>query len=96
MFETYYLLFSARPHDVNFLVESVENFSGIVPTDRGFIDALRQALLNEFGISKILFFDIKHLVNCYVNNSHAFFVRPNNDQIVVGLQRRNYIDSITA
>ena len=44
---THYPLFSARPHDINFLEELVENFSGIVPADRGFIDAFRQALLQE-------------------------------------------------
>jgi hypothetical protein len=44
---TYYPLLPARPHDIQFLEELVENFSGTVPADRGFIDALRQALLQE-------------------------------------------------
>jgi hypothetical protein len=37
----------ARPHDVQFLDELVEGFAGIVPADKGFIDAVRQALLAE-------------------------------------------------
>jgi hypothetical protein len=44
---TYYPLLPARPHDIQFLDELVENFSGTVPADKGFIDALRQALLQE-------------------------------------------------
>jgi hypothetical protein len=44
---TYYPLLPARPHDIQFLAELVENFSGTVPADKGFIDALRHALLQE-------------------------------------------------
>jgi hypothetical protein len=44
---TYYPLLPARPHDVQFLDELVENFTGLVPADKGFIDALRQALLKD-------------------------------------------------
>lgn len=44
---TYYPLLPARPHDIQFLDELVENFSGTVPADKGFIDAIRQALLQE-------------------------------------------------
>jgi len=44
---TYYPLLPARPHDIQFLEELVENFAGMVPADKGFIDALRQALLQE-------------------------------------------------
>jgi hypothetical protein len=44
---TYYPLLPARPHDIQFLEELVENFCGMVPADKGFIDALRQALLQE-------------------------------------------------
>ena len=44
---TYYPLLPARPHDIQFLDELVENFSGVVPADKGFIDALRHALLEE-------------------------------------------------
>ena len=44
---TYYPLLPARPHDIQFLEELVENYSGVVPADKGFIDALRQALLQE-------------------------------------------------
>ncbi len=44
---TYYPLLPARPHDIQFLEELVENFSGTVPADKGFIDAVRQALLEQ-------------------------------------------------
>lgn len=44
---TYYPLLPARPHDVQFLTELVENFSGVVPADKGFIDTVRQNLLEE-------------------------------------------------
>ncbi|MCB9101502.1 MAG: IS982 family transposase [Anaerolineales bacterium] len=44
---TYFPLLPARPHDIQFLEELVENFAGIVPADKGFIDAIRQALLDE-------------------------------------------------
>ena len=44
---TYYPLLPARPHDIQFLEELVENFAGAVPADKGFIDAVRQALLQE-------------------------------------------------
>lgn len=44
---TYYPLLPARPHDIQFLEELVENFAGTVPADKGFIDAVRQALLQE-------------------------------------------------
>ena len=44
---TWYPLFSARPHDVQFLTELVQGYTGIVPADKGFIDARRQALLAE-------------------------------------------------
>lgn len=44
---TYYPLLPARPHDIQFLEELLENFSGTVPADKGFIDAVRQALLQE-------------------------------------------------
>ncbi|MCG3211890.1 MAG: IS982 family transposase ISNsp1 [Anaerolineae bacterium] len=44
---TCYPLLPARPHDIQFLETLVENFSGTVPADKGFIDAARQALLHE-------------------------------------------------
>jgi hypothetical protein len=44
---TYYPLLPARPHDIQFLEELVENFAGAVPADKGFIDAVRQVLLQE-------------------------------------------------
>jgi hypothetical protein len=44
---TYYPLLPARPHDIQFLAELVENFTGTVPADKGFIDTTCQALLQE-------------------------------------------------
>lgn len=44
---TSFSLFQARPHDVQFLEELVEDFTGTVPADKGFIDAIRHALLDE-------------------------------------------------
>ncbi len=44
---TYCPLLPARPHDINALSDLVEGFAGIVPADKGFIDAVRQALLEE-------------------------------------------------
>lgn len=44
---TWYPLFAARPHDIQFLSELTEGFAGTVPADKGFIDATRQALLAE-------------------------------------------------
>jgi hypothetical protein len=40
-------LLPARPHDIRLLDELVEDFAGLVPADKGFIDAYRQALLAE-------------------------------------------------
>lgn len=40
-------LLPARPHDIQLLDELVEGFVGWVPADKGFIDAIRQALLAE-------------------------------------------------
>lgn len=40
-------LLPARPHDIQFLDELVTGFVGVVPADKGFIDAFRQALLTE-------------------------------------------------
>lgn len=40
-------LFSARPHDIRLLDELVEGFAGLVPADKGFLDAFRQALLAQ-------------------------------------------------
>jgi hypothetical protein len=44
---TQFPLLPARPHDINALDDRVEGFAGIVPADKGFIDALRHALLEE-------------------------------------------------
>jgi Transposase DDE domain len=38
-------LLAARPHDINHLDALVEGFAGLVPADKGFIDAFRHALL---------------------------------------------------
>ena len=44
---TQYPLLAARPHDINHLEAVVEDFSGVAPADKGFIDAHKQALLAE-------------------------------------------------
>lgn len=41
------LLLPARPHDIQLLDDLVAGFAGLVPADKGFIDAYRQALLAE-------------------------------------------------
>lgn len=43
----HYPLLPARPHDIRLLEELVAGFAGLVPADKGFIDAYRQALLTE-------------------------------------------------
>ncbi len=40
-------LLPARPHDIQFLDELVAGFGGVVPADKGFIDAVRHAVLAE-------------------------------------------------
>ncbi len=42
---THYPLLAARPHDINHLETLVEEFHGLTPADKGFIDAARQAAL---------------------------------------------------
>jgi len=42
-----YPLLPARPHDITLLDDLVAGFAGVVPADKGFIDAVRQALLAE-------------------------------------------------
>ncbi len=44
---TAFPLLPARPHDIRLLDDLVEGFTGLVPADKGFIDAFRQALLAE-------------------------------------------------
>ena len=44
---TGYPLLPARPHDVNFREVLSEGFCGIIPADKGFIDAWQQALQSE-------------------------------------------------
>jgi hypothetical protein len=44
---TYFPLLPARPHDINALDDLVDGFMGLAPADKGFIDAVRQALLEE-------------------------------------------------
>jgi hypothetical protein len=44
---THYPLLPARPHDIQLLDKLVEGFTGLVPADKGFIDAYRQVLLAE-------------------------------------------------
>jgi Transposase DDE domain len=40
-------LLPARPHDIRLLDDLVEGFAGLVPADKGFIDAYRHTLLAE-------------------------------------------------
>ena len=40
-------LLAARPHDINHLETLVESFEGIVPADKGFIDAGKQTYLQQ-------------------------------------------------
>lgn len=40
-------LLPARPHDIGLLADLVEGFAGLVPADKGFIDAYRQGLLAD-------------------------------------------------
>jgi Transposase DDE domain len=40
-------LLPARPHDIQLLDDLVDGFVGMVPADKGFIDAFRQALLAD-------------------------------------------------
>ena len=40
-------LLPARPHDIQLLDDLVAGFAGLVPADKGFIDAFRQAVLAE-------------------------------------------------
>jgi Transposase DDE domain len=44
---TEYPLLPARPHDIQLLDDLVVGFEGLVPADKGFIDAFRQILLTE-------------------------------------------------
>jgi len=44
---THYPLQAARPHDIQSLDTLLEGFEGMVPADKGFIDAYRQSLLLE-------------------------------------------------
>jgi hypothetical protein len=44
---THFPLLPARPHDIQMLDTLVEGVIGVIPADKGFIDATRQALLAE-------------------------------------------------
>jgi hypothetical protein len=44
---TSFPLLPARPHDTNMLDDLVDGCTGLTPADKGFIDAFRQALLEE-------------------------------------------------
>lgn len=51
---THYPLLPARPHDIQSLDTLLEDFAGMAPADKGFIDAFRQAWLSEkYGITVI-------------------------------------------
>lgn len=47
---THYTLLPARPHDIQLLDDLVDGFTGLVPADKGFIDAVRQDVLAERGV----------------------------------------------
>ena len=42
---THYSLLPARPHDIQSIEALLEEFEGIAPADKGFIDEFRQSLL---------------------------------------------------
>lgn len=44
---THFSLLPARPHDIQLLDSLVDGFAGVVPADKGFIDAFRHAILAE-------------------------------------------------
>jgi hypothetical protein len=44
---THFPLLPARPHDIQLLGDLIDGFAGVVPADKGFTDAFRQALLAE-------------------------------------------------
>jgi hypothetical protein len=44
---THYPLLAARPHDIHSLDTLLENFQGLAPADKGFIDTYRHMLLFE-------------------------------------------------
>lgn len=44
---TSFPLLPARPHDVTMLDDLLDGFAGLAPADKGFIDSVRQALLQE-------------------------------------------------
>lgn len=44
---THFPLLPARPHDLRLVDDLVEGFAGLLPADKGFIAAFRQALLAE-------------------------------------------------
>jgi hypothetical protein len=57
-------LLPARPHDIQLLDDLVAGFAGLVPADKGFIDAFRQAVLAErHGVFKVL----AHTVAVFLN-----------------------------
>ena len=49
-FITHYPLLAARPHDVKHLPALVEEFQGIVPADKGFIDPSTHKILQQQGV----------------------------------------------
>jgi hypothetical protein len=51
---TYFPLLNARTHDIHHLYTLVENFVGLVPADKGFLDHHRQELLvKRYGIQVV-------------------------------------------
>jgi hypothetical protein len=49
-FITHYPLLAARPHDIKHLPALVEEFEGLCPADKGFLDPFTQTLLQNQGV----------------------------------------------
>ncbi|HEX8235275.1 MAG TPA: transposase [Abditibacteriaceae bacterium] len=53
-FITHYPLLAARPHDVKHLPTLVEEFQGIAPADKGFLDPFMQERLQSRGVEVVV------------------------------------------
>lgn len=70
-FITHYPLLPARPHDVKHLPTLVEEFQGIAPADKGFLDPVGQQLLQQQGIHVV----VEHRKNMKTPSPHASWLR---------------------
>jgi hypothetical protein len=84
---TYFPLLPARPHDIQFLEELVEGFAGTVPpADKGFIDAVRHALLlpvekvgskpHETQTQKLVYSHFDPIAYMFYNYLEGFVLHP--------------------